>query len=158
MSLTSAYKATWSLAPLMATGVAETLPITRSQVPDDRRMAVLPHYAGQHYLRLEMMIYRSMEHYCQAYQGGYWSFWELSNGSFYMVPELGTEPVRMVGPGNWFDGTMSLDAAGIVACLVAFNHMSWSGSDQDRFIELFYGLRDWAGQHAECGSIMAAID
>ncbi len=138
--------------------IREATPIVRKLVSDEERLNILPKYSGQHFMTLESQIYQVMGEYCEDYNGGYWDMWELSNGTFYMTPLLAEEKVTMVGRGNYFEGAMSLDAAGIVACLVAFNRLAWSVPEPEHFNELFYGLRDWALQHEECGSILAAID
>ena len=82
--------------------------------------------------------------------------WELSNGAFYMAPGDKTETYPMSCAGNWYEGTMSADAAGIVACLVAFNRMAWH-TREDRFTNLFYGLREWALEHPEAKEIFAYL-
>jgi hypothetical protein len=84
-----------------------------------------------------------------------WDFFELSNGGFYMTSRL-EEPLRIRCESNGFDGEMSCDAAGIVACLMAFNALAWQ-TREAHFGVLFYQLRDFAAQHAEAASILAAI-
>jgi hypothetical protein len=65
--------------------------------------------------------------------------------------------MRLQCAGNGFDGEMSADAAGIVACLFAFNALVWKTRDE-RFEHLFYCLREFASDHAEAHAICAAID
>jgi hypothetical protein len=138
--------------------VREGQPITRTAVNEDRRPAIFPTYGKQYFLQLEIIIFQVMEEYCADYRGGLWSMWELSNDCFYMAPNLPERTVKMVCAGNYFEGSMSTDAAGIVACLVAFNRLAWSVPEPEHFNRLFYALRDWALQHAECKLILAAID
>jgi hypothetical protein len=139
-----------------ATTTAE-MPLICSRVNDADRMNILPRYAGRHFMLLEGLIYKVMGEYSEAYNGGYWIMWELSNGAFYMAPGDQSETYPMSCAGNWYEGTMSADAAGIVACLVAFNRMAWH-TREDRFTDLFYALREWAAEHPESAEIFRAID
>jgi hypothetical protein len=50
-------------------------------------MDFLPSKAKQ-FLRLENLIYRITESICPEYHGGFWIFYELSNGGWYMAPQL----------------------------------------------------------------------
>ncbi|HGN0313171.1 TPA: antirestriction protein [Proteus mirabilis] len=133
------------------------MPLICSIVNDADRINILPRYAGRHFIQLESLIYNVMGEYSKDYDGGFWIMWELSNGAFYMAPGDKTETYPMSCAGNWYEGTMSADAAGIVTCLVAFNRMAWH-TREDRFTNLFYGLREWALEHPEAKEIFAAID
>jgi hypothetical protein len=119
-------------------------------------MNTLPRYFGRQLMMGEALVYQSLQSVCDAYSGGLWDFFELSSGGFYMTPRL-EGPLRIQCDGNGFDGEMSCDAAGIVACLMAFNALAWQ-TREAHFGELFYQLRDFATQHAEAASIFAAID
>ncbi len=138
------------------TNLAETNGITATLVVESQRLAILPRYAGQHMAALESAIFHAMREYCREYQGGYWYMYELSNGSFYMAPGR-DEKLPMACAGNYYEGTMSADAAGIVACLVGFNRLAWKTRDQ-RFVDLFHALRHFAAYHPENSAIFAAID
>lgn len=134
--------------------------ITRNQVAQRNRLQILPRYAGHLGAILEATIYQVLGEYHAGYQGGYWEFFELDNGAFYMAPTGLVEPLSMECAGNWYSGTMSADAAGLTATLVAVNRMAWGtdGADRNRFVDLFYALRAYALDHAEAGEIMRAID
>jgi hypothetical protein len=119
-------------------------------------MNTLPRYFGRQHMTGDAWVYQSLQSICDAYSGGVWDFFELSSGGFYMTPRL-EGPLRIHNEGNGFDGEMSCDAAGIVACLMAFNALAWQ-TRAAHFGELFYQLRDFAAQHAEATSIFAAID
>ncbi|MCB1841848.1 MAG: antirestriction protein [Halioglobus sp.] len=60
----------------------------------------------------------------EAYTGGYWHFYVLSNGGFYMAPE--GDSVFKVSCDNYFTGKLSADALGITACLYTYSHISFS--------------------------------
>lgn len=133
------------------------MPLICSRVIEAERINILPRYAGRHFMFLEGLIYQVMGEYSEAYNGGYWIMWELSNGAFYMAPGDQSETYPMSCATNWYSGTMSADAAGVVACLIAFNRLAWHTREQ-RFSDLFYALREWAAEHPEADEIFRAID
>ncbi len=61
---------------------------------------------------------------------------------------------------NYFIGELSADALGIVACLYAYSHLSFSGNE--RFGRLcadhYHPLRAYMMGHAEVAAILGAID
>ncbi|SDJ22989.1 Antirestriction protein [Paraburkholderia steynii] len=130
--------------------------LTAMRVPETKRVYILPRHFGRQLLMGEAMVYQSLQSVCEAYSGGFWDFFELSNGGFYMAPRM-EEPLRIQCEGNGFDGEMSCDAAGIVACMMAFNALAWQ-TREARFGGLFYQLSAFVAQHAEAASIFAAID
>ena len=88
------------------------------------------------------------------YQGGFWNFYELSNDGFYMAPAL--ERLLIESP-NGYCGVVSPDAAGIIACLFSYSHLSFE-PDSEVFARHFHQLRDFAIEHAERSDILDAID
>jgi len=130
--------------------------VTATRVPETKRIYTLPRHFGRQLLMGEALVYQSLQSVCEAYSGGFWDFFELSNGGFYMAPRA-EGPLRIQCEGNGFDGGMSCDAAGIVACMMAFNALAWQ-TREARFGELFYQLSAFAAQHAEAALIFAAID
>lgn len=129
--------------------------ITAVTVPGNRRTAFLPRVFGRQYVRGEATVYNWMGALCAAYRGGFWDFVELSNGSFYM--RLSTDKRFQVQvEGNGFDGELSADAASILACLFALNHLLHAGREE--LIDAYEGLRDFAFEHAEAKALMQAID
>ena len=75
---------------------------------------------------------------------------------FYMAPECGTA-FQICVDGNGFADTMSVDAAGITACLFALSHLSFQIRNAS-IANHYHQLRDFALEHAEAGKILAAID
>lgn len=130
--------------------------ITASKVHHDRRVIILPQYLGAHMLIGEKLIYAYMESLCEGYKGGMWDFYETSNGAFFMAPQQ-DEKCRITWADNWYEGTMSAEAAGLTATLYAFSHLA-NQTRQGRLIELFHALREFAMDHPEAGEIMGAID
>ena len=109
-------------------------------------------------LRLEPAIFQLAEHLAAPqYNGGYWEFYSLSNGGFYMAPRSDT--VFNVSSNNGFAGEMTADALGITACLYAYSHLSFSdGGFAETCAENYHLLREFAHGHVEARSIFAAID
>ena len=129
--------------------------IDSHQVPDEARLETLPRHFGRHMLTVESAVYSFMRRLAQDYSGGYWHFYELSNGGFYMAPEC--EPIILRVAGNGYAGCMSAQGAGITACLFAFSHLSFR-IPEALIIDHYYQLRDFALEHPEAGAILAAID
>ncbi len=135
-------------------------PVTAALVDDENRLDFLPTYFGVRLmLRGEALAYGWMRRLADAYKGGFWNYYELSNGGFYMAPELGR--LRLEVPGNGYSGEMSADAAGIVATLFVLCQMAneVDGTDTaDALIDRYYYLREFAAAHPEAGEIYRAID
>lgn len=113
---------------------------------------------GVHFpLRLEPTVYGFADRLSGDYSGGYWEFYALSNGGFYMAPS-GDQAFHVICE-NGYEGNLTADAFGIAVCLYAYSHLSFA---EDAFAEVcagqFHCLRDYALDHAEAGAIMAAID
>ncbi|BES73858.1 antirestriction protein (plasmid) [Marinobacter nanhaiticus D15-8W] len=137
---------------------AETTPAVKATlIPESERMNALPTFFGvRHMLMVEQATYGSLSDMCHAYNGGLWDFYALSNGGFYMAPAT-DQAFRLVVPGNGFDGSMSADAAGVVASLVGINRALWA-SGSEVLNSRFYQLREFALDHPENAQIFAAID
>ncbi|MFZ2218864.1 MAG: antirestriction protein [Rhodoferax sp.] len=136
--------------------------ITRSLIAEASRMDATHTLFGLHFpLRLEPTVFNMAGMLSEQYQGGSWEFYSLSNGGFYMAPCHARKPDTgyTVTSENGFEGPMSADALGIVACLYAYSHLSFA---QNSFGELcgkhYHWLREYALDHSEAGAIFAAID
>lgn len=130
--------------------------ITSAVIPEELRLNVLPRYLGDHYLSGEMMVYDWAARLCRNYQGGYWNFFALSNGGFYMAPE-GVERVHVRWHLNGYADTMGADAFGVTVTLFALCHLAEKTLD-DAIIERLHQLREFATQHLEAANILRAID
>lgn len=131
--------------------------ITKALCPDHERLDFLPHHVGSKFLHYENYIYGGMDKFCAGYQGGFWNYYTLSNGGFYMALDCGEQRFRVVQPMNFYDGEMSAEAASIGINLYAQNAFAWQ-VDAERFSDLFHKLRDFAAGHPEGAEIMAFID
>lgn len=130
--------------------------ITARRLSEGERLDALPrHFGGRGMLKVEFAIYDALRELAAGYEGGYWHYYELSNGGFYMAPDIAS-PFTLSVSGNGFSGSLSADAAGIVASLFGINLIA--NRRDERCIEHYYLLRDFALGHAEQSSIFRAID
>lgn len=125
-------------------------------IPDDERLGLLPkHFGPRLMLRGEISIYGWLDRLSNDYTGGYWHYYEIPNG-FYMAP-AGYEKLHIVWPMNYFERSMSADAAGIVATLFALSELCGQHPSDD-LIDKHHALRDFVSEHAEARAIYAAIE
>lgn len=140
-------------------------PPSAALVPSEERPGTLESYFSEWGSELESMVFLFMERLASNYRGAYWHFYRISNGGFYMAPDV-SEDLAIRVSGNYFTGTLSPDAAGIVTTLFALNHLATKLSNPnddddgaaDPFIECYHRLRDFARHHAEQTLIFDAID
>ena len=133
--------------------------ITRTLIQPDDVGSTLSRLLGVHpvYVVLfENHTYQMLDEYADAYRGGQWQFFTLSNGGIYMAP-IGEGQLTLCVPSNSFSGSMSVDAAGIVASLFSLNFLSWK-TGVDAITDCYHKLHHFAGEHAEFPQIYRAID
>lgn len=82
-----------------------------------RQHTAMAHSGGSH-LWLDRL--------CADYHGGSWGFYTLSNGGAFMAPE-GDERWSLFNGMNGNGVEMSAEAAGIIACLMAYNLLNAAG-------------------------------
>lgn len=130
--------------------------ISAVRIAERDRLRALPrHFGVQSMLRVESAVYAAMRELAPEYRGGYWHYYEMSNGGFYMAPDA-SAPFAVSVDGNGFRGSLSPDVAGIVASLFGINRIANAGCE--KCIEHHYLLRDYAASHAAHGDIFRAID
>lgn len=139
--------------------MTSTANITRKQVDINQRIKHAADIFGIHFpMRFEPFVYALTDKLVHDYNGGYWQFYALSNGGFYMVPE--SYIPFDVSCVNGFEGKLSADALGITVCLYAYSHLSFG--NPSTFTEIcaqqFHRLREFMLGHAEAGNILQAID
>lgn len=127
-------------------------------VPDERRMAFLPLLFGRRlFLIGEHTVFSFMERLSPAdYQGGLWDFYELGEEPLYLAPTMRPR-FRLSWDGNGYEGEVSAGAAGIIATLFAFSHLSFR-HDADELATGFARLHAYADGHPEAREIFSAID
>lgn len=133
--------------------------VTRKQVADDHRIEHTAAIFGIRFpLNLEPLVYTFAERLSSDYDGGYWVYYTLSNGGFYMAPD--SEQAFHVICDNGYEGMLPADALGITVCLYAYSHLSFS-KDQE-FAEVcaqqYHWLRDYMLDLPESSAILGATD
>jgi hypothetical protein len=131
--------------------------ISSHLVPDGDRVHFVHSLFGLYFpLRLEPTVFNMAGRLAQDYRGGYWQFYALSNGGFYMAPDA---DACQVVCENGYVGQLSAEALGITACLYAFSHLSFGGAAfADVCAEHYQLLRKFMLDHAEARAILAATD
>jgi len=132
--------------------------ISCHEVPEGDRMAFVDRLFGINFpLRLEPTVFDMAGMVATDYQGGYWTFYALSDGGFFMTPREDT--IYDVSCPNGFDGKLSANALGLTATLYAYSHLSFGG---DTFADLcgsqYHLVREYMFRHPEARSILRAID
>lgn len=132
--------------------------IIATLVPETERLDTADQHFGIRYpLVVEPMVYRFAEQLAKGYSGGYWHFYRLSNGGFYMAPNL-DKPFKIVAD-NGYAGSMSAEALGITASLYTLSNLSFNaGNFGENCGRHYHWLLDFAMQHPEAAAIRAAID
>ena len=137
----------------------EPTSVTRTLVPEDQRLAVTAELFGAHFpLVIEPVIYGVVERIAEDYHGGYWQFYSLNNGGFYMAPDR--DQVFAVSCDNYFTGGLSADALGVTAFLYAYSHLSFSRDKSFGGVcaRHYHLLRELVYEHDEVANILGAID
>lgn len=145
--------------PHPATEYAATAPLN---VEESDRLSFLPYLFGDDFMIAEMQVYALARKMITGYEGGFWHFIRLPDGGGYMMPDCG--PVHLTNSENWFDSTVSADAAGIILTSLAINRRLWAhhACGHAALTHLFRA-RDaqlWSHIefHPECNAIYAALD
>ena len=133
--------------------------ITRMQVAEARRVIHVAEIFGSYFpMQFEPFVFQITEQLSRDYNGGYWEFYTLSNGGFYMAPS--SSKVFHVASENGYEGDLSADALGITACLYAYSHLSFSRNTEfaQTCAQQYHWLREYMLEHAEAGIVLRAID
>jgi len=141
------------------TGNETTSTVTRELVPERRRADFVEALFGIAFpLQLEPSVFAIASSLSSDYRGAYWSMYALSNGGWYICPD--DDDLFAVRCDNWYEGSMTADAFGIVCVLYAFSHLSFGsdGAISKIYARHYHLLRDFAAEHAEAAAIFAAID
>jgi hypothetical protein len=140
------------------TNMNNTPIITRQLVAEDQRTTVTADLFGVYFpLQLEPFIFSMASRLSEDYGGGYWLFYTLDNGGFYMAPDSDGQ-FQVVSENGW-EGFLSADAFGITVCLYAYSQLSFgSGQFAETCAEQYHLLREYMMGHAEAGAILGATD
>jgi len=101
-------------------------PITATLVPEARRPAFLPTLFGTRLLIVaENSVYRCLDLLSPYdYRGGFWNFYEVANQPLFLAP-ASERRFRVESNLSQFQGEVSAEAAGIIATLFTFSHLSF---------------------------------
>lgn len=106
--------------------------VTARLVPDADRVQHTSRLFGIDFpMRLEPTVYAMASMLAAQYQGGYWEFYTLSNGGFWMAPRGDT--IYDVCCENGYEGKLSSSGLGFAATLYAYSNLSFGG---DAFADL----------------------
>ena len=132
--------------------------IHRQLLTEARRVKQTSTVFGIHFpMQLEPTAYALAARLSPDCSGGYWEFYALDNGGFYMAPRSNAS--FKVNADNGFSGELSGDALGITACLYAYSQLSFGdGVFAATCARQYHWLRDYMLEHAEVRAILAAID
>jgi len=133
--------------------------IKRQIITDDQRINHTADIFGVRFpLQIEPSIYQITESIAKEYDGGYWQFYKLGNGAFYMAPAIDTQ--FQVCCQNGFEGVLSADALGITACLYVYSYQSFSNQESfaQSCAQQYHWLREYMLDHPEANAILGAID
>jgi len=132
--------------------------ITATPIPEERRLDHADKVFGNYWwLAVEPTVFTFASKLSSEYNGGYWHFYELSNGGFFMAPD--DDSFEVISENGW-QGTMSGDAFGICSCLYAYSHVSFSGSEElaEVCTRQYHLLREYMFDYKEVRAILAAVD
>ena len=130
--------------------------IIKTLVKEEDRLDFLPKHLGKKFLKFEMLTYAFMDNFCEEYSGGFWNFWTLDNGGILMTLDS-TESFKVINPLNYFEDTMSAQAASVGMNLFALNDLA-NRTQDEKLADYFYALRDFASEHPEASKIFQLID
>ena len=138
--------------------ISNTKIITRQLVAEDQRTNVTADLFGVYFpIQLEPFIFSMASRLSEDYGGGYWQFYTVGSGVFYMAPDSDGK-FQVASPNGW-EGFMSADAFGITVSLFSFSNLSFgSGQFAETCAEQYHMLREYMMDHAEAGAILAACD
>lgn len=138
--------------------ISELTPQTASIVSDERRLEFLPALFGRSLLIIgENAVYGLMERLSPLdYGGGFWDFYEHEGKPLFVAPRS-EKRFRITGEITGFQGEVSAEAAGIIATLFAFSHLSFQ-YQSEQLSEGYGRLYAYSADHTEAAEIFQAID
>lgn len=135
---------------------AEASAITAAEV-QERQGFWYRHFGNiPRWMLIEPQVFGWLDRLCADYQGGFWDFRTLSNGGAYLIPST-DQDYALFNILNGNGATVSREAAGITACLMAYSHHACR-AESEAMTDHFYRLREYALHHSESRAIFALID
>ncbi len=127
-------------------------PVTLN-VEECDRLSFLPYLFGLDFLYAEAYVYALAKKMMSEYEGGFWHFIRLPDGGGYMMPD--GDRFHMVNGANWFDRTVSADAAGIILTSLVINRQLWLYHDSG---DVRHIAQDWSLTDDELKTVMQRLD
>ena len=115
----------------------------RTLVLDEKRLDMLPKYFGASGfgITFDHRFFNQMSRLCPEYNGGYWDYYELQSGGFYMSWSH-DEKVTMYDP-NGGEHEMSADAASVAVGLILYSAFcAYFYENNQALSERFYNLHE----------------
>lgn len=133
--------------------------IIANVVSDVERLDFLPEYMPRFFIQFESALYWWMERLSTNYNGAYWEYVKLSNGSGYLYP-VSDENYQIDVFGNHFSESVQPETAGIIATLFTLCNVSHvaGGSIQEKAVSHYNSLLEYVAQREDAGIIYRAID
>jgi hypothetical protein len=138
--------------------ISEVTPQAATIVPEEHRQEFLPTLFGRSLLIVaENAVYSFMDRLSPLdYRGGFWDFYKHEGKPLFLAPQSKSR-FRITGEITGFQGEVSAEAAGIIATLFAFSHLSFQY--QSEFLsEGYERLYAYSADHPEAAEIFQAID
>lgn len=133
--------------------------ITASVVPDELRIGFWQQHFGSipQWITLEPRIFASDGSAVCRLPRWYLALFDTQQRRRFMAPESDhDEKWILFNSMNGNGAELTSEAAGMVACLMAYNHHACR-TECDAMTEHYYRLRDYALEHPECSAIMHII-
>jgi hypothetical protein len=127
---------------------------------DEDRMEFLPGHLGPHLMCGQSKPFEWAERLSSDYKGGSWKFYDLTAPTggvigWYTAPACDKQ-FNVQQNMNGYKGVMSADAFGITATIFTIAELMQGGDE--KLINAYYALMDFADQHAESSAIFGAVD
>lgn len=90
------------------------------------------------------------------YGGGFWNFYECDGRPLFMASQS-TSRFRIESDITQYRGEVSAEAAGVIATLFTFSHLSFR-FESDFLVEGYHRLHAWCDGYPEASEIFQAID
>jgi hypothetical protein len=137
---------------------SEIAPQSATIVREERRQEFMPTLFGRSLLIVaENTVYSMLDRLSPLdYGGGFWDFYEHKGKPLFLAPKSRSR-FRITGEITGFQGEVSAEAAGIIATLFAFSHLSFQ-YPSDYLSDGYGRLYAYSVEHPDAAEIFQAID
>ncbi|EAZ4194933.1 antirestriction protein [Salmonella enterica] len=134
----------------------QALPLICSRIDASRSAQVITSHIKRFDVVFQTMLFERLRLLAPDYSRTGLIVWELSNGGFYLAPDMAADCRLQAASGP----LLSPDAMGIAACLVLFRHLAThtEGFDRVMFEEHYGALLAWAIERPEAAGIQQVIE